>query len=543
SRTSSGKPLLANDMHLGFRIPGVWYQMHQIVQGKLNVTGVVLPGQPFIVCGHNDSIAWGLTNVMNDDIDFYRETLNPKDSNEYKLNGKWEQLTIKHEKILIKGGDTARYDLKFTHRGPIVSMLKKLHNETISMRWMGNEMSNELRSICLLNRAKNYADFCDAMKTFISISQNAAYADTKGNIAMYCCAGVPIRKGNPIDVYPGDTSAYDWQGLVPFDQLPHKFNPGEGFAISANNRTTDPGYPYYISDWFDLPFRYDRIYEMLNVGRKLSVNDMVNIQTDFTSKHVEYYLPRLVETLTKLKGLTSDELQALQLLKEWHGKMDPNSSAPAIFEVFFNQFIKNVVKDELGDDLFKEFLVDKVIVRNTFYNIWNEKNSVLCDDVTTKNKTETFDDMILKSYRETITTLEREQGDDVSAWEWGKIHTFTLEHPLGSVKILNMILNLNRGPYETGGSFHTIAPYTYRYTDPFKVQSGASQRHIYDLGDWDNSLSVLPAGNSGLPASKHYSDQTSLYLAGKYHRDLFSEKIIRQNYLYRTIISPLKNRK
>ena len=124
SKTSSGKPMLANDMHLGFNAPGVWYQMHQVIPGKLNVTGVVLPGQPFVVSGHNDSIAWGLTNVMNDDIDFYHETLNPADSNQYKLDGQWKKLIVRHEKIAVKGGDTVRYDLKFTHRGPIISTLK-----------------------------------------------------------------------------------------------------------------------------------------------------------------------------------------------------------------------------------------------------------------------------------------------------------------------------------------------------------------------------------------------------------------------------------
>ena len=540
SKTASGKPMLASDMHLGFNAPGVWYQMHQVIPGKLNVTGVVLPGQPFVVSGHNDSIAWGLTNVMNDDIDFYRESLNPADSNQYKLDGQWRKLIVRHEKIAVKGGDTVRYDLKFTHRGPIISQLKKISNETISMRWMGNEMSNELRSICLLNRAKNWTDFCDAMKTFVSISQNTAYADEHGNIGMYCCAGIPIRKGNPIEVLPGETSAYDWQGMVPFDQLPHKFNPIEGFAVSANNRTINPAYPYYISNWFDLPFRYDRIHEMLSVNKKLTVNDMAKIQTDFNSKHVAYYLPSLIESLKKQPKLDKNEAVAFQQLENWHGEMAAKSSAAVIFEVFFNHFIENVIKDELGEELYKEFLVDKILVRNTIHTIWSKKKSVLFDDITTKIKVESFDDMIIKSFSQTIIELEKTQGREIASWRWGKIHTFTLGHPLGEVKVLDIAFHLNRGPFETGGSYHTVAPYSYRYNDPFKVQSGASQRHIYDLANWDCSYSVLPTGNSGIPCSKHYCDQTKLYLEGKYHRDLFSEKQVKGNYRYKAVISPLK---
>lgn len=540
SRTASGKPMLANDMHLGFNAPGVWYQMHQVIPGKLNVTGVVLPGQPFVVSGHNDSIAWGLTNVMNDDIDFYRETLNPADSNAYKLDGQWKKLLIKHEKIAVKGGDTIKYDLKFTHRGPIISSLKKISKETISMRWLGNEVSNELRSISLLNRARNWTDFCTAMQTFVSISQNAAYADVKGNIGMYCCAGIPIRKGNPMEVFPGETSTYDWQGLVPFDKLPHKYNPPEGFAVSANNRTIDPSYPYYISHWFDLPFRYDRIHEMIQANNKMTTSTMTEIQTDINSKHVAYYLPGLLESLRKQTNRSKEEDIALQLLEKWHGQMDAKAPAPLIFEVFFNSFIKNVIADELGDELFKELIVDKILVRNTIKNIWSKKTSVLFDDIRTHNKVESFDDMVWKSFSEAIAELSETQGHNVASWQWGKVHTFTLEHPLGKVKVLDIAFHLNRGPFETGGSFHTVAPYSYRYNTPYKVQSGASQRHIYDLADWDNSLSVLPTGNSGIPSSKHYCDQTALYLEGKYHRDWFSEKEVTQHMRYKAVFTPHK---
>ena len=540
SKTVSGKPILANDMHLRFSVPGIWYQIHEIIPGKLNVTGVALPGQPFVISGHNDSIAWGLTNVMNDDIDFYRETINPTDSLKYRFNGEWKNMVVKPESFVVKGRGKININLKFTHRGPVISSLKNVKGEVISMRWMGNEMSNEMRSIYLLNRASNWSGFCDALKTFKAVSQNAAYADIKGNIGMYCCAGIPIRHGSPIAVLPGDTDAYDWQGTVPFEELPHKYNPPEGFAASANNRTIDSSYPYYISYWFDLPYRYNRIREMLSTDKKLSVNDISAVQTDFTSDLSAYYIPALVEIMKTQKNLTPTAKIALTELKNWDNKYIAKSHEAAIFEVFYNRFVENVLKDEMGDTIFKEFLVDKILVRNTIQNIWRNKSSILCDDVNTKDKVETFADMVVKSFDESLEYLEKRCGHHMENWEWGKIHTFTLEHPLGSVKILNLIFRFNRGPYEVGGSFHTIAPYSYQYTQPFKVNSGASQRHIYDISNWDNSLSVTPTGNSGISSSNHFCDQTSLYLSGLYHSDFFSDEAVKKNYKYKAVYSSEK---
>ena len=540
SKTASGKPILANDMHLSFSAPGIWYQIHQVIPGKLDVTGVLLPGQPFVVSGHNKKVAWGLTNVMSDDIDFYKETVNPLDSNQYKLDGKWLKFRIKRENIAIKGGDTVRYNLKFTHRGPVISMLKGVSGDVISMRWMGNEPSNEVQSIYRLNRAQNWTDFCNAMRTFVSISQNVAYADIEGNIGMYCCAGIPIRYGNPTEVLDGDTSAYDWRGIVPFEDLPFIFNPKEGFAVSANNRTIDSSYNKYISSWFDLPFRYDRIVELLKGDKKLTVSDIAAIQTDETSKLASFYLPGLIEIANKCPKLSTAANHSLNLLKNWKYHMAAGNSATAIFEVYYNRIIENLVKDEMGDILYQEFLNDKILVRNMFHNVFINRESALCDNILTRNIKENFNDVVIKSFDETITYLTQNLGVEPGKWEWGKIHLFTLSHPLGKINLLNKVFELNRGPFESGGSFHTVSPYTYKFTDKFNVTSGASQRHIYDFGDWDLSLSVIPSGISGIPASPHYCDQTEMFLAGKYHRDLFSFEAVHQNVKYKTTYSPLR---
>lgn len=538
SRTASGKPMLANDMHLGFSAPGIWYQMHQVIKDRLDVTGVILPGEPFIVSGHNNDIAWGMTNVMNDDIDFYKETLNGADSSQYKLNGSWKDLIVRHETIAIKGGDTANVTLRFTHRGPVISMLKNLHHEVVSMRWMGNEKSDEVRSVYLLNRAHDWIDFRDALKTFVSISQNVGYADKAGNIGMYCCAGIPVRKGNPVEVFPGDTTAYDWEGIVPFDLLPHVYNPKEGYAISANNQTADTSFHHYISKWFDLPYRYDRINNLLKSEQKITPAQIASIQTDYISELVLTYLPTLIGILKNRNNPSTNEKLALNELENWKGMMNANSTAAAIFEVFYNRFIFNLIHDELGDTLYNEFLNDKIILRRTVDNVWKKKQSILCDNVNTPSEIESFATIVNSSFTETLQFLEQKMGPETEQWKWGKIHTLTLEHPLGTVPLLNGIFHFNRGPYNVSGSFHTIAPFSYRYADIFKVASGASQRNIYDTNDWDNSLSVIPTGNCGIPGSKHYCDQTELYLNGKYHPDQYSIAKIASDFLYKAVFVP-----
>jgi len=269
-KSKTGQPLMANDMHLGLFSPGIWYQMHQFVEGKLNVTGLVLPGQPFVIAGHNDSIGWGMTNVMVDDLDFYAETLND-DSTKYLLDGEWIDLLIKKETIKTKEGDELNKTLKFTHRGPIINRFKKEKEIPLSIHWLGNEMSNEIRSLYLLNRAKNWTDFRDAVKTFKAVSQNIVYADVAGNIGLQSCAGVPMRAGSGIQIYPGDSSKYDWTGLVPFEELPFEYNPARGYVSSANNKTVHADYPHYISHWFAVPDRIDRIREMLDDKEKLGI--------------------------------------------------------------------------------------------------------------------------------------------------------------------------------------------------------------------------------------------------------------------------------
>lgn len=537
AKSTTGKPLLANDMHLGLNNPGIWYQIHEVINGSLNVTGVAVPGQPLVIAGHNDNIAWGLTNLYVDDIDLYHEKLNPDDPNEYWFNGEWHSLEIRKEVIYIKGGESVEFENRFTHRGPIISGFKNM-DEAISMKWIGNEYSNEMRSVYLLNRAENWEDFKDALTTFNSISQNFVYADVNGNIGLYAGGGVPIRKGENYLIKPGQTDEFDWKGRVPFDELPHSYNPESGMVSSANNKTVGNDYPYYIGSYYSQGYRISRIREMLKAKEKLSIDDFVLMQADFKSEMANKFMPDILLALND-KDYNELEQKGYDDLVNWNDEMEASMSAPLIFEEMYHAILKNLIGDELGI-LFSEYYENNNLSRNFMENFWDEKDTSWCDDVSTIDHVEDFEDVVAQSFKESMATLSLKYGSDPEAWEWGNAHKLVLEHPMGKVKILDRIFKLNRGPYPTGGSFHTVNPFSYSFADRYTANFGASQRHIYSTADWNESITVIPTGESGIPASKHYCDQTDLYLENLYHSDPFTINEVEKRAKYKTILKKSK---
>jgi len=537
-KSTSGKPLFSNDMHLGLSAPGIWYSMHQVVEGKLNVTGVAVPGQPLVVAGHNEHIAWGMTNVMVDDMDFYYERINPDNPDEYWYNGEWRPLEIRKEIIKIKSGETVERVNKFTHRGPIVTSTKKMEEEKpISMRWVGNEPSDEMRSLYLMNRAKNWEDYKNALKTFVSVSQNIAYADVDGNIGIYCAAGVPIRDGwNGLQIVPGDTDKYDWKGLVPFEELPHSYNPKSGFVSSANNRSAGDDYPYHISYWYAPQYRIDRIREMLAEKSLLSIDDYKKMQSDHKSKLVEGMIDKINYVLGNMNDLNDIEMQSAKLLDEWDGILTKESIATTIFDQFHLELIENLFLDELGDALYADYIKVEYTPYLAIDKFWIDGNSIWCDDINT-DEVENLEDMIQLSFKDAIGELSTRFGDNIEDWQWGKIHGLVLEHPMGSVKLLDRVFNFNRGPYPVGGSSHTVSPYRYERSNPYNVNYGASHRHIYDTSDWDKSISIIPTGISGIPASKHYCDQTQSYVDNEYRNDYISRDLIEESAKYKQVFT------
>ena len=531
-KSLTGMPLMANDMHLGLNAPGIWYQMHQVIEGKLNVTGVALPCTPFIIAGHNEDIAWGFTNVTVDDLDFYLETINPADSNQYLLDGEWQDMRIVKEEIPVKGEDEPVVRInRFTHRGPVVSEFKEVKDKVISAHWQGNEMSNEVRTVYLLNHAGNWEEFRDALRTFTSVSQNVVYADRFGNIGLQVAAGVPIRYSGGILVYPGDTSLYDWQGVVPFEELPCSFNPECGYVSSANNKTVDDSYPYYIGTWFSLPWRIGRIRQMLEEEELLGTEEFKMMQRDQHSLKAWDYTRLYLEALRD--QVSGDYLPAYQALAEWDYDMKTSSAAALIFEIMWLELNKAMFQDELAEN-YRQVAYNP-IGDNLIEKTRVTRRSLWCDNVNTPDKIESFQDNIRTAFQWAVDTITSMYGPEVSTWKWGKLHKFVLKHPLGSVPIVEKLFKVNRGPYSVGGSDHTVCPFSYPKGKSFISDFGASERHIFNTANWDSSLTVIPTGISGVPASPHYLDQTQLYINNRYHSDYFSREAVEENSLYRAL--------
>jgi penicillin amidase len=534
NKTETGKPLFSNDMHLGLNSPGIWIQIHQVIPGKLNVTGVAVPGEPFIVAGHNEKIAWGMTNLMVDDIDLFAEKINPDNKNQYFFNNEWRNIAEREEIIKIKGGKSDKLKIRFTHRGPLVSEYRGINDATLSMRWSGYDQSDELKGVYKINRASNWEEFRTALSSFRSVSQNFAYADVEGNIGLNTGGGIPVRKGYGSIIRNGDTDEFDWKGYVPFDQLPSSYNPEDGYVSSANNKTVSDEYPYYISFRFYPPYRIGRIRQMLDEKEKFGIEDFKRMVTDQHSGYAALLTPEILKLKEKQSSLSPVEAAALDLLANWDYDMKADLVAPTIFEFFRKSFSKNLLGDELGD-LFSQ--LPGSINDNYIYRILNSGPDEWVDDVNTPQK-ESMGDIIQRSFSDCIKTVSETYGTDVNKWTWGSIHKITLEHPMGSVKILDKIFGLNSHQYGIGGSNHTVCPYTY--AEGFKVNDGASERHIFNTADWDESYTVIPTGASGVPASEFYLSQTKTYLEGKFYKDPFSEKAVRVAAKYTLNLKPGK---
>ena len=534
-RSETGKPLVSNDMHLGLSSPGIWMQMHLVIPDSLNVTGVTVPGAPVIVAGHNKNIAWGMTNLMADDVDLYLETIND-DGTKYLHDGEWKQIKTIKEIIRVKKQDDRELEIKYTHHGPLISDMQGIEGDKISMRWSGYDMSNEVKAVYLLNRAKNWDDFNQALSYFNSISLNFIYADINGNIGLHSCGGIPIREGYGAFVQPGDSSKYDWQGYVPYDKLPYSYNPEKGIVSSANNKTVFPDkYPYYIGTYFSMPYRINRIREMLTANELYDIDDFKRMITDRQSDYAKKLTRLLLNTLQKTDEMNELEREVYDNLSVWDYDMSPDSFIPTFFEYYWKNLADTLLKDDMGE-IYKEFHGG---TRNYYLlMVITGKHNLYIDNIYTEEE-ENLEDMLLAAYHSTVSEMKELYSLDTGEWKWGDIHKFTALHPLGSIDILDRLFRLNEGPYRVGGSFHTVSPYSYG--PHFVINHGASHRHIYNTADWDESYTVIPTGISGVPSSEFYCSQTKTYCNDGFYKDHFSEIAVMQATKYILTLKPTKD--
>jgi len=512
-KSVSGKPMLANDTHLPLGNPSFWWEVH-LVCPTIDVSGFVATGIPGVPIGQNRRVAWGITNVMVDDVDFYMEKINPQNPRQYWYKDGWEDMAVKVETLRVKGKDPVKVEILLTRHGPIVTEGKPGSNEhPISARWAFTEAMQPVEAGSLLLKARNIQEVQEALRYWEAPGQNFVFADTEGNIGYWCCATLPVRtQGDGLLPVPGWTGEYEWNGYVPFDQRPHLINPETGYIATANNKViTD--YPHVITRYWEPTDRIVRIVQMLTAKEKLSVEDFQRMHMDVHCPQAADLTPNIVQVLEKRFPHPEGE-KARNILSSWDFHMIQDSPAACIYEMVYRKMMEHTFKDELGKALFQKYLKTSVFPPRAIDVIVKRGDSPWFDDVSTPEK-ETLQDILALSIEETLTELKGTLGNDVADWKWGEIHTLTFEHVLGKKKPLDLIFNL--GPFPVGGNMLTVNKKKYALDQPYHANHGVSMRLIVDLADMDGSLHVLPTGESGQIGSPHYKDQIPLYLNGRYH--------------------------
>ena len=545
SRTKSGKPLLANDPHLGFTQPPRWYEMH-LKGGRFNVSGLCLAGIPMPIIGQNEHIAWGFTNSMVDDMDFFTETINPNNKNQYLYDGKWQDMKIVNEIIKLKNNRDTTVTIRLTHHGPIITDVHNLlkdENTALSMAWTGNWLTKEIDGLFGLATSKNWSDFSRSVQQFGVPGQNIVYADVEGNIGWRPAVFLPIRKeGFSLTPRPGDDPSYDWSGIVPFKKMPFLFNPKKGYIATANNKTIDDTFPYYISGLWADPSRAQQIVARLDTMEKATVDEMKSIQLDHTSLFAKEITPYLLSIKT---GSETGKLKkAMGLLENWNFVESPESKGALVFHSVLRQVVISIFGDELellGDKYLDAFTSMKYLHNRSLRKILADGNSSWIDNIRTREKIETIEEILKTAFINGVKDIERVAGQNINNWQWGRAHYLTHKHKIGSKKTLDWIFGFNVGPYLSGGSDKSPNAGSYSFSDPYAQTAGASMRRVVDFSNLNETQQIIPTGQSGLYNSRHYDDQAELYHKGGYRTTWFNEKhIIDNKNNKRLTLLPLK---
>jgi len=537
AKSATGKPILCNDPHLGWSLPMIWYEAQMVAADtNLDVQGFALPGTPFIVIGHNENVAWGFTNAGCDHIDWYQYKTN---GTSYLYNGSMTPFKMVTEEIPVKGQDDVSFTIKSTDDGVVIMapdprngpvQYENATGVAIGFKWVAIVVNTTTYSaIYGFDHAIDLADFNTALAKFSMPSQNIIYGDKWGDIAIRCTGLVPIRYGvtNASNacrfLLNGSSGEHGWTGqFIPFADLPHSVNPSQGYLASANQLSAGPAYSYYFQDTMDSGYRARRINDLLASIPKVSVADMARIQFDVYDKSAAWFVPQILEVFTNKTEFPSPQKtalinQSIAILQAWNDSSNPNQyrmyanmSAPAIFQAIIDYYMK---------DTFDEFAPiattpgfqypDITVLENLTLNKPNSKwfytgaNHTTCHDVIRQAIKDAISWLSTNTSYSTIT--------DPTGWLYGMAHKVAWYH-------LTSLVPLSVGPLPGNGSGFTVDP---SYAPLFGTATwGASFRMIIDMSqanhEFNTSRIVIPGGESGDPASPHYTDQLQLYLKGDY---------------------------
>jgi penicillin G amidase len=569
TRTASGRPLLASDPHLILQVPSLWYENH-LSGGDIHVAGASIPGIPCVVIGHNERVAWGLTNGENDVQDLFIERFDPGDPTRYQFQGAWEQATIVRERIVVKGqAEPTIEEVRITRHGPIISPLvspgseedKKTRrqgegqdggegsssphlpvslSEHLALRWAALDPGPNIAAALELNRAHDWASFRAAVAKWVMPTQNFIYADVEGHIGYTLGGALPIRaRGDGLLPVPGWTGEYEWTGMIPPDELPHVLDPDEDFVASANTQIAGASYPYALPGEYLPGYRAARIRQLIAQTAQHSVKSFSAIQGDQRS------LPglELAALAGRLAAPTSIARQAREALAAWDGELTADSIAGAIYARLREKLLQAAYSDVAEPLGFVAGLGVFTALPATGY-LWRALPQLLerlaARDDSRLPGGRSSDQLLSDAWEATIAELRAELGDDVGEWRYGRYHTLTLRHPLGASAALAPLFN--RGPYPIGGDSDTVRMgHSPRQFAGQPIYVAPSYRQICDLSNWDLSVSIHAVGQSGQPGSKHYADLVDAWRMMQYHPMAWSRARVEDVTSERLTLEPAKS--
>jgi len=562
--TTTGKPLLANDMHLGIQMPSIWYQDSLHCRPKndacpFDLTGFSFPGVPGVVAGHNDHIAWGFTNLGPDVQDLFIEKVNPDNSNQYEVDGKWVDFETRKETINVGGGDPVEITVRISRHGPVISdTYGKLKDNVdpkdpeatpfkdksgvdlpttyaIALSWTALSPNSPFEAIWGFDKAQNWDEFRNAARGFSVPAQNLIYADVDGNIGYQTPGIIPIRKnGDGTLPVPGWTGEYDWTGYIPFDELPYSYNPKSGFIATANNQASPRDYPFFITTDWDHGQRAARIVDLIqNAPGKIDIAYIQKMHSDSKNLNAETLIPILLT----IKLDPDQSAIRDKYLSTWDYQDISGSQAASIFEWFWANLLTDTFKDELPQD-------NLPVGGDRWYEVMRiqvqQPDSAWWDDKTSPEKIETRDDIFARAFSETVSQMQKEYGRDSTKWPaWGTLHTATFRNAtLGESGIGPIEALFNRGPFVTGGGKDVVNATGWVVGESFEVATVPSEREIVDLSNLDNSLAIHTTGQSGHAYHEHYADMAPLWSTVKYYPMWWEQDSVKKDSEGHLLLTP-----
>jgi penicillin amidase len=511
-RSVSGKPLLASDPHLMGRVPSVWHEVHLRAPG-LDVQGVSFPGLPLVVIGHNQKVAWGVTNSFADTQDLYIERFHPEDPNLVETEHGYLPVTTLQEVIQVKDGEPVTEQVQLTRHGPI---LVRCELGALALKWVNYEPSHPVATLLAMNQARSAAQFKEALRSWQAPSNSFVYADSEGNIGYLMAGQIPIRKkGSGLTPVPGWDGEWEWLGMIPFEQLPGVENPECGYLVTANNPVVDSSFPYHITwDWQGSS-RASRIENLLRAQERYSADDFQRIQMDF---HSELGL-RFVELLGDLEPPGKSEARVLEILRAWDGDGGPDSAGMAVYQVLLLTTLQEMLEPVLGQQLFNEFLgtpanpLAVMASHSGRYTSWLINVLEEPESFMVLEHEKTLNQALQAGLTQAARFLEDRLGPQPERWKWGKLHRLVFQHALGVHRVLGGLLNSPVVPM--GGDTDTVCQTAVIPHQSFAPAWCPSWRQVVDLARPQQGRTVLATGQSGHPASPNYMDQFPLWCAGQ----------------------------